>query len=258
MSAKFPMYVGASGVCRVEDADLLDLIGTHLPPWARMVTGVLVSGHGTMRRQAELGARYPEASVVAQIVASARRSAPFVHYNSRLDEPLSEQLRAVAAAFPELKGIQVNMPSPDPAELSEFKSHRPDVELVVQVRQPGATEVSRFIDRYLGVADHALIDSSLGTGKEADFGRCSWMIALHGRRWLDGGVRVGVAGGLGPWSGSSVNRLEREAEGYGMGREVSWDAETGLRCPGQTALSKERCAGYVSAVLRLPNFAASL
>ena len=107
------------------------MIAAHVPPWARMVTGVLVSGHGTMRRSAELGARYPEASKVAEIVASARASAPFVHYNSRLDEPLSCQLLSVVQAFPELKGIQVNVASPDPGELAEFKARRPDVELVV-------------------------------------------------------------------------------------------------------------------------------
>lgn len=252
------MYVGASGVCRVEDVELLDLIASRVPAWARVAAGVLVSGHGTMRREAELGARYPEASKVAEIVARSRRAAPFIHYNSRLDEPLSCQLLSVVQAFPELKGIQVNVASPDPGELAEFKARRPDVELVVQVRQRDAAEAARFIDRYVGVADHALLDCSLGTGRAAEFGLYSWMITLHGCRWLEAGVRVGVAGGLGPWSGPQVRMLERQVTSYDASREMSWDAETGLRYPDQTALSKERCAGYVSAVLRLPDFVASL
>lgn len=246
------MYVGASGVCRVEDVELLDLIASRVPAWARVAAGVLVSGHGTMRREAELGARYPEASKVAEIVARSRRAAPFIHYNSRLDEPLSGQLLSVVRAFPELKGIQVNMASPDPKELAEFKARRPDVELVVQVRHRDAADAAGFIDRYVGVADHALLDCSLGTGSAADFELCSWVVMTHGRRWLDAGVRLGIAGGLGPWSGPSIRLLEREVADCGMARELSWDAETGLRYPDQTALSQERCAGYVSAVLRLP------
>lgn len=246
MSAVRPPYIGVTGVTSTEDVAFLDALAGSLSAGVRLMAGVLVSGHGTLAGAAPKSARYASIGAAAATAAAARASWPVVHYNSKLGSPIDEQLACLMAAVPAARGVQLNIDRPDPGLLAAFKDRHPGVEVIVQVRLECEREAVRFIDGYVGVADHALLDVSLGSGRPMPEEWCCGVAERHGERWLSSGVRLGLAGGLGPWSGPTAARVR--ARLGALAEELSWDAESGTRRKEDDSMSREMCVSYVRAV----------
>lgn len=201
------------------------LAWASLPPFGyRWMAGVLVSAK-TLAGEATTNARYPRFDDVPALLAELgedSRTWPVVHFNCR--EGLAGHLRTLAG-LTAMRGLQLNVQNPDRDEVAAFKRDRPDVEFILQVNAAAADEsgaitadsVRRYVDRYDGVADFALVDASAGRGKAVDLA-VAQQVAAH---------RPGMAfaGGLGPDSEEQVATLCAAAQG------LSFDAESRVRRP---------------------------
>ena len=225
MSRGMP-YIGITGIVSAGDVHALRTLAWMEPPpfGYRWMAGVLVSAK-TLAGEATTNARYPRFDDVPAILADIAldtRTWPVVHFNCR--EGLAGHLRTLAG-LSAMRGLQLNVQNPDRDEVAAFKRDRPDVEIILQVNAAAADEsggltqgsVRRYIDRYDGVADFALVDASGGRGKAVDLGMAQ-QVATYRRG-------MAFAGGFGPDSEPAVAVLCVAAQG------LSFDAESRVRRP---------------------------
>lgn len=244
-------YIGFTGLSRA--ADVSRLSAMVAPVGARLMAGVLVSGHRTLAGRSGGSQRYPNIEAAARI---AMGSSPFawsvVHYNSKLEEPLDSQLGRVLGKVPDALGVQMNIPAPDPDALARFRSLHPDVELILQVSPEcidagDLSSVDRYVMRYQGIVDHALLDLSCGRGVSVDTAWASSVLTSFGEMWLRVGIRPALAGGLGPHSKGTVASV---AVSVGeLAKELSWDAETKIRSEDDACMDADKMAAYLTAIV---------
>lgn len=222
-----------------------------------IVCGVLVS-RDTLHGGAPPAVRYPLFSEVRGLLSAIRGFASAaVHFNSRSEAPLSEQLTELFAAFDMYESglcrrVQINVAAPDPAELARFRDRHPEAELVLQLplwrpELQAAQALHAFLAPYRGIVQHVLFDPSGGRGAGLDPA-----LLPRIREAAEGapGFVPGIAGGLYADNVAAVVVAAQSA----LGRAFSLDAEGKLR--GGTLdgrrigdrLNAEKAARFVGAV----------
>lgn len=241
-------YIGVTGVVHpVDAATVYDLRG-ETPSGYVLMAGVLVSGK-TLRGQAVTNRRYPVLREAAQRVRDLRDEwiAPVVHYNLGDDErPLDTQiLNVIEATDPE--GVQFNVGRPDVEAVRRCWLGGSQMAWILQVNARSLLGITpeavwAYVSKYAGMATHALVDLSQGTGQGLGL---AWTTAVLAG-WRPEWPRPGVAGGLGPDSGEVARACLRALP---PGLELSFDAESRLRVPVRDPFPGMPCQDRLDAAL---------
>jgi hypothetical protein len=183
-----------------------------------------------------------------------------IHYNTRATgDDFAAELTVLRNLCPSMRGVQLNVVSPDPAVVRHFAETFTDVEVILQINRgalgasPVPADAMVYTRAYPGVR-HALLDLSAGNGAVVDVK----FAARVARAWplFNTGARLGVAGGLGPECALTLGEL-RDVLDYDRFSELSFDAESRVRVPVadpiegeryQDALDRDKALAYVNAV----------
>lgn len=216
-------YIGVTGVVTPADVAALAKCVDLLPQGYRLMAGVLVSAK-TLRGERTTNARYPTFGRVSGLLEGLAAAGcwPVVHFNCR--ENLHEHLGPLAR-LTAMRGLQLNVSSPDVGVITMFKRERADVEFILQVNNAARGESGvltkasalAYIDRYDSVADFALVDASGGRGEPINIKLARSLASSRGG--------MAFAGGFGPDSYEAVREVCASA------LWPSFDAETRVRRP---------------------------
>lgn len=242
-------YIGVTGIVTDDDVAIVRQLVPLAAPF-RLMAGVLVS-HKTLHGEPTTNRRYPPIQrVTGLLVACADAGAwPVVHFNSRENsrENLQDDLIDLQIKAREMKGLQLNVTKPNIDVVRWFfEEQRAKVEFILQVNRSSVDEPTvdaalRYIDQYEGIADHALLDFSGGTGKELDP-----LVVRETLRGWRSQATPGIAGGLGP----KQNRLiATSLHGVPANLPVSVDAESKLRIPVCDPIPGENYQDQLSGVM---------
>lgn len=268
-------YIGITGIVTYSDVNIAHgcaEIVRELAPTHRLMTGVLVS-YKTLYHRTTTNQRYPGISAVDKLLEECGDFGawPVIHYNSHAKgEEFAEELELLYYLCPAMRGIQLNVVTPDPGTVQYFANKYPEVEIILQVNHTSLVETAippaqivqpwQYIERYTGIR-HALIDSSGGNGRVFPPQTANDIIKI-----LDGleerGVHLGIAGGLGPDCGDLLEDLRIRMVGYWGDLDIelvrlSYDAESRIRVPVpnpiagdkyQDQLDHDKAVGYVQIV----------
>ena len=265
-------YIGITGIVTQGDVETVrecaTLVRTHVPTH-RLMAGVLMS-YKTLTGQTTTNRRYPlrthvETSLKACLDAGAW---PVIHYNTHAKgADFARELEILSKDFPTMAGIQLNVVCPDREAISSFVSdpHR-GVEVILQVNGTSLRKTEWNACSYIGWYDdisHALLDASGGNGKLFSPGTAE-VIAETYPHAVEDGVRLGLAGGLGPDCGPALENLQELLVPHGISlRDLSFDAESRVRVPVsdpipgekyQDTLSHTASLMYVRAVIKALKF----
>lgn len=262
---RFTNYIGVTGFANLADLEVIPRLVKAAPATHRIMAGVLVS-YKTLRGEAPPSPRYAPGGGVEEILRGAKEAGawPVVHYNSRSGD-LGAELERLVERFPAMEGIQLNIVAPDPYAIRDFNKAHPNIEVILQVNGAslvnGAISAAEYVERYLphGIR-HALIDPSGGRGRALSMESIASLYDVWGTA-DDAGVRMGIAGGLGPKCAGLLQRIAvrlRRADGPDvLLSQLSYDAESRVRVPlpgGEPgarhwdALSADLAVAYVNAV----------
>jgi len=207
-------YLGITGVVTPDDVDTIRECRAIAPASHLVMAGVLVSGK-TLKHVPVTNRRYPKVGTAVRLIESLSLIGgvfPAIHYNTGGDDrSLMIQLRDLLGVFKGFSGgIQLNVVKPDPSSIRLVRDMFPNVKIILQVngssigskRTP--ENVAQYLRSYTGLMDYALIDFSGGNGKPSSPGL--WYEILHHLEPMarEHGFGLGVAGGLGPDSGSTI------------------------------------------------------
>jgi hypothetical protein len=210
----FP-YIGVTGIVTDANAALMyqltgrvrsgvdhDQANDLVPSGYRLMAGVLVSSK-TLDGTPLPNRRYPTRREASQrLYDLADEDAhvwPVAHYNLGGDgRPLAQQLDDLVEAL-DPAGVQLNVVRPSLNELLTFRGLNPRTEIILQVngrslRDTSPHAVWAYVSTYTGLATHALVDLSGGTGRTIDL---AWAGTVLGG-WQTDWPAPGIAGGLGP------------------------------------------------------------
>lgn len=258
-------YIAITGICNQTDVAAVASALQAVPVTRRLMAGVLVSAK-TLAKYSVPNRRYPPIGQVPQLLVSldAAGAWPAVHFNTRSLEPLDLQLDDLVTKCGAVRAIQLNVAHPIEAQLVRFRAKHPQIEIILQInggsldeRTPAA--VIEYVDQYVGIIDHALLDLSGGSGQPFDIEWVASVLQEWHPYFCMGDIAPGVAGGLGPNCGPALAELWLRLGPWAQAW-LSVDAESGLRVPvadpipgekGQDALSAERVLGYVKTVAKV-------
>lgn len=201
--------------------------------------------------------RYPKPSDIAGIFSDSRHCLNLVHFNTK--EPnIHSQMKAVQElAGPYFDGFQLNVDSPDPHWLWEWRFDGSYEEsLVIQLgtkvldRCQDTDDLKTWLSQYRDLDAVFLVDPSGGQGKT--FPVNAGLVIEHIYRAVGSRARVGIAGGLGPDPASLTNVVPLLAKWPNL----SLDAEGKLRtvvdpATGEDRLDTDKARTYVLNALRL-------
>lgn len=285
-------YIGVTGITTVAEASRFDQLAASIPNSSdpksyRPMAGVLVSGR-TMSGEVVPSRRYPPVGHLRAITdVLAHRSFTTVHFNTRVTEPLDEQVSRVLDIARSAHGVQLNVVCPDPDALARLKSSHPDLEIILQINGSSVSRVvsemglatgrvapshlssedlssaiTTYLQRYAGLADHALIDLSGGQGRSINVDLTASLLP----KWLVVAkllsTRLGVAGGLGGPDTEFVLSKLTLALPESSRHAWSVDAESRVRKPaenpiegesGQDDLDLDAVAQYLKAAATILN-----
>jgi len=264
-----PPYIGVTGFVAEGDVAVAERCVRAMPATHRFMAGVLVSAK-TLRGEATASRRYPPFERAEALLRALGEAGawPVVHYNSRAGAGLlGVELAALRERLPSMRGLQINAADPPPFSVEAFAVQNRDVEVVLQVGR-GATpslasvrvgdtyerhvarcavadEAAAYVARYPGVS-HVLLDASGGEDAPLDADLAGCVVGRNADRWRSLGVRVGVAGGLGPGADEPLACVAAALRVAAANRllcsggadvfeatlaDLSFDAETGVRSP---------------------------
>lgn len=233
-------YVSLSGVVSDEDVETVRTGLALVPDSHRLAAGVLVSSK-TLGGEPTESLRYPPIAKVPGLLARLHDVGawPVVHFNTRTAGMVFlGELVEVAAMLPRGAGIQLNCQNPDRLSLAALKRHRPDIELILQIRQDttlsGPTQAHSaraYVAGYGHLIQHALLDLSQGSGQPMDCDLAAQTVRSWGTHPLLAKVRLGLAGRLGPNAHPALVRVRDDAGVNGRMGEVSLCAESAIRAP---------------------------
>ena len=279
-------YIGITGIVTPDDLDTVrecvrvvrDKCPTLVPqtdePTHRFMAGVLVS-RKTLTGQPTTNRRYPKIEVVNDLLEAClgHGAFPVVHYNTQSrGAEFARELEQLVKLLPHMRGLQLNVVCPDPDVVQNFtmgSGHR--VEVILQINHTSLVRTGKtyqpcdyalnYCKSSNGGISHALIDASGGRGKLFDQSTADRIIeTIH--RLKDRGVRLGLAGGLGPDCGEALDNLKAGLAGHGGDPDIelvdiSFDAESKVRVPVpdpiegekyQDMLDRTKSLDYVCAV----------
>ncbi|MEK6793017.1 MAG: hypothetical protein AABX95_04315, partial [Nanoarchaeota archaeon] len=171
-------YIGITGPATVDEVTVVGNLfreagysnqSIHVP-----MIGILVS-HKTLERQPTKNRRYPNYQLVPELLREASQfGIPMIHYNSRENDTLADQLGIILADSKDFcQGIQLNIVWPDLKKMKAVKRFFPSVKFVVQLSHSAMnnstpSEIARRVREYEETANYTLIDPSGGKGREFD------------------------------------------------------------------------------------------
>jgi hypothetical protein len=277
-------YIGVTGIVTPDDLDtvrecvrtLRDNCPTVLggDPTHRFMAGVLVS-HKTLNGLPTTNRRYPARTMVETLLKGCMEAGawPVIHYNTHAKgDALALELEQLCKDFPSMRGLQLNLVCPNPEVVKSFASDPTRrVEVILQINHTSLVKsavppakIGHPCDYAMGYSgiSHALMDASGGRGKAFDPVETADTICGTIDTLSKSGVRLGLAGGLGPECSSLLEDLKAGLWGYEGDpdielRELSFDAESRVRVlvpdpiegeKYQDMLDRTKCIAYVAAV----------
>ncbi len=216
-----------------------------------LMAGVLASSRTLKGLENRWPSRYPDVNSIAAILPSHPLALNLVHYNTEEPESLCQQLLELTSlGGPNLHGYQLNLAWPPVTELSRYRSHFPEMKVVLQISQKSLEMVGyltqnlveKLAQEYSGLVDYALLDRSAGYGIPLD---PQWTAEhLEVMQEANLGLGLGVAGGLSP---STLDLVEPLINDF---PELSIDAESLLRDK-DDRLDIGRAKDYIGRALQL-------
>lgn len=241
-------YVGVTGIAHPREVEPLwfEAAGWQREDFGNraLMLGVLVSGK-TLRGESVPNRRYPDLATARNLVRSLSRfSFATVHFNSRLSQPLDEQLAWLVDEIPDVHGIQLNLRWPDVGALSRFRARFPSVSLILQVNHSSLTDVSpssvrSYVAAYQDVVQHALLDLSGGSGRPLDPEWTTECLLANADLFREAGIVPGIAGGLGPGCEETLAAIRVRCDAQSAGMCFSIDTESRVRVPVSDAIAGE-------------------
>jgi hypothetical protein len=244
-------YVGITGF---KSRGQLNAVLPALSGPRKLMVGVLASQRTLVARKREW--RSPEAQNIPAIFPPGNDTLNLVHYYTRDQKNLADQLAAVRYFGGErCHGFQFNIAWPDRMVLMDFKLEFPETVMVIQLggRLWPLTDIhpldlaKKVLDLYDGIADYVLLDPSGGLGIPIDESMLRpYMEALAtfvsaARRPMG----LVIAGGL------HADNLEIIRPFCELFPGLSFDAEGRLHSgPGQ--LDADHCRRYLQRAATLP------
>lgn len=230
-------YIGVTGATTKEEVSHLvktfknngfTMDSFHIP-----MVGILVS-HATLRGESVQNRRYPAfANVLGLLQLSAGSALNTIHYNARELEYLYYHLAVIfnKGIYGEniCRAVQLNIPWPEVKQLRRIKDEKPDLKIIMQLssrslKDRTPEEVVKLFEKYCGIAEYALIDTSGGRGEPFDQNVVvPYYLTLQAAY---PNLSLGVAGGL---SGENVIEKCREFSILVGTENFSIDAEGKLR-----------------------------
>jgi hypothetical protein len=266
-------YVGITGIVTDQDVNTVRKCVCALREHThshRFMAGVLVS-RKTLSHEFTSNRRYPEVHEVKDLLEGCLDAGawPVVHYNTGAEGvKLLAELEVLYGYCPAMRGLQLNVVTPDPATIEGFCLAHPEIEVILQVNGSSLKTTGLpplgYVQTYRGIK-HALLDASGGNGKGFDPRETSKNIwAMYEPLRLTG-VHLGVAGGLGDTSKEALLDLRvllgHRVTMLGIDLKcLSFDAESGVRSPVldyyegepyQDALDQAKALTYVNLLATL-------
>lgn len=265
-------YIGITGIVDEQDVATIAacvqvLHARH--PHRRLMAGVLVS-RKTLTHDVTTNRRYPVIEVVNDLLDAICQAGawPVIHYNTRSNgNSLASELDILTGVCPMMQGIQLNVVTPDPAVVREFSMKCPGIKVILQIngsslRATGLTPHAYALG-HPGIK-HALLDFSGGTGRVFSSTVSDTIMETY-YPLTEQGVRLGLAGGMGPGCKERLVDLGVHLMGHGgdpdiLLRDLSFDAESGVRIPVpdpiegehyQDRLDHDKAVAYVEAVCQV-------
>ncbi len=258
-------YVGVTGLVSVKEVcDTIEAFvdagyamdTPHVPMIGFLASLKTLSGKPTENK------RYPKIELLPELVGAVRHGAlPMIHYNSREQDTLAEQVGQIFQNGMYDSGLcralQLNVAWPKKRQVGKIKEKFPEMQIVLQVsagamQDRTAKGVAECVDEYGRMIDYVLIDPSGGKGQEFDVGR-SVKVYRALNDLDDREFTIGFAGGL-----KAENVYER------VGAVSDWldtknfciDAEGGLRDKlspeyGDDLLNQEKVRDYLQGAAKI-------
>jgi hypothetical protein len=233
-----PSYIGITGFTTLEQ---LALFGAPRRGTRPIMAGVLLSAT-TAQGRATTNRRYPHIRQVADLLDALRCVAwPVIHYNGPAETMRTILAEVVArVSTTAAPGIQLNVRRPRREDVAAVADLVGAAQVIVQVN--GASLASRtpeavaaYIGQYEGLAGHALVDFSGGMGRPMDLPWVVDCLVQVTDRVHQGGITLGIAGGLGPGAAmaplAELRRALVAADRSDVFSCLSIDTETLVRRP---------------------------
>jgi hypothetical protein len=232
-------YVGITGVTSqkemrevAEEFKTVDytLQTPHIP-----MVGVLVS-YKTLNHQQTNNLRYPELHQVPGILVEGMGKVfPMIHYNSRKTDTLADQISSLFGGIYDIglcRGLQLNIPWPNIAQVREIKKRFPLMKIVFQLSKSAMEglhpeKIGERIKEYDESIDYVLIDPSGGRGKELQLNSDQKYLQIDSLLQEEmPDITIGFAGGL---SGDNVSEKVNKIIEARLTTNFCIDAEGKLR-----------------------------
>jgi hypothetical protein len=233
MKDEIKPYVGITGFTSKDDV-LACLDCVPGASYRKLMVGVLLSYKTIDGGENKYAVRYPHYRDISNIFVNHEKALNFIHYNTKTQIGLSDELLRVAEIGGEnCHGFQLNITWPSIDELKKVKQCLPNHKFVIQVSgaalrhfdifgKDAAPELLRQkVSEYenSSVIDYMLLDPSGGRG--ISFSKNDALEFFNQHTHATYGLSV--AGGLSSETIGSLDDLIK------MDNKLSWDAEGGLR-----------------------------
>ena len=213
----------------------------------RIMIGVLARSKTLNGETNKYPRQFPPVDQIKEIFQDDPLALNLIHYSTDTPENLFYELgRLHDLGGEHCHGFQLNVIWPEIEPLTDYKERYPKTFFVLQIGstaiQIGENEPRRVADMvkdYKGVIDAILIDLSGGLGKL--FNPEIVRGYLQAIRDLDLGIKLGVAGGIGPEQDSHRGLLALQDEFSNL----SFDAQGNLRDSGSGDLDLEKVKKYI-------------
>lgn len=250
-------YVGITGPVTVDEVKAITqefgkagyrMLSDHWP-----MIGFLVSLK-TLSRQPTSNRRYPSIDALPGLLAQAADTFTMIHYNSREQQTLVEQVHSVfKGIYGQLcSAVQLNIPWPDTKQVSAIKNEFPGMDIVFQASHAameGMTpaEIVKKILKYGSSINYVLIDPSGGRGLEFNIESSARLYKELFNKTT--GLTAGFAGGF---TGANVADRVNEIKARIDSEFFCIDAEGGLRDKitdtyGDDVLNMKKVRAYLTA-----------
>ncbi len=254
MKKPHPPYVGVTGITSPKEVkEILKIIPDNLQ--RKVFLGTLVSQMTLEGKKNNVPSRYPDMSIIPDVLVRDERIAHVIHFSPGQQELSIESLRKIARLGKEnIDGIQLNALWPDPAVLSAFKKEYPSIKVILQVefiediqkkRQRTVGSIANHASRYIGTVDYLLLDPSLGRHIPLNPNIILPYVRYFSRNEHAFHMHVSVAGGL------SAKRIKALKPLLSECPTLSFDAESALRSSSLDILSIGEVRRYLKRAAQL-------